>query len=144
MLKILWFFVILIVLYLMLVFQFTEIATKIDGILWIWWTSDKILYLRDVFYDIFTYFPTKEEVTDVYKITMSWAEVVKDTIIIGLDKTKDQVDNLRNTLSGAEDSYNATKQLINSSSWKIQEVIDIVGNIKNLSGSGVTSTGIIQ
>jgi len=41
---------------------------------------------------------------------------VKDTIIIGLDKTKDQVDNLRNTLSGAEDSYNATKQLINSSS----------------------------
>lgn len=100
-------FVFVIVSYLSWVFLAPDITKTIEGAVWLSGTTDEIRSFKDSFDDIVTDIPSVAE----FK---SWAIDIGNTVKWWLDSTKEKIDDVRVTLSWAQDTFNNTMDTIDS------------------------------
>jgi hypothetical protein len=96
-----------IVSYLSWVFLAPDITKTIEGAVWLSGTTDEIREFKNSFDDIVTDIPSVAE----FK---SWAIDIGNTVKWGLNTTKGKIDDIRVTLSWAQDSINNTFDAIDS------------------------------
>ncbi len=93
--------------------------------------------------------PTKDELKNAYNALHSWAIDFKENLDMWVDYTKKQIDEIRGSLSWAEDTYNdftdwynQTKDYINTNSWVIQDIRDTIEGFSGITDS-LTNTGFV-
>lgn len=127
--KIFWWFILSITLFWVSVFKAPELADSI-------WNTfgfpNLTSYIRDFkswFDEAITHVPSQEEIQEKIAQTKSWALKIKDGIITWVETTKNKVDDVRESLSWAEqtlqdakNAYNKTVDFIDETGKKIDEV----------------------
>lgn len=89
--------------------------------------------------------PSQNEFLDTGKMAMSWALDIKDKVVWGISTTKDTIDTIRETASGAEATYkdvkntfDQAKEVVEGTTEKIQQVKNTLDDVQKLS-DGITS-----
>ncbi|MFK7780567.1 MAG: hypothetical protein QM490_05545 [Candidatus Gracilibacteria bacterium] len=135
--------------YILLIFKAPIVAGAIEKVLGIKGFNEFILGFKSTFDDTVTDIPTKAELRNAYDAIHSGALNFKENFDIGVDYTKKQIDEIRETLSGAEDTFNNVKdgyenikEYIDTNSGVIQDVRDTIeafsGITEKLTNSGTT------
>lgn len=127
--KIFWWFVLSVTLFWVSVFKAPELADSIGNTFWF---PNLTSYIRDFkswFDDVVTHVPSQEEIQEKLAQTKSWALKIKDGIITWVESTKNKVDDVRETLSWAEqtlqdakDAYDKTVDFIDETGKQIDQV----------------------
>ena len=105
------------------VFLAPDITKTIEDVVWMSGTTDEIRSFKNSFNDIVTDIPSAAE----FK---SWAIDIGNTVKWGLDSTKEKIDDVRVTLSWAQDTLNSTMQTIDSTIESVQSAKDSVEEFK--------------
>lgn len=131
--KIFWWFIVLFILFILAVFHAPKIAEWISEMIWVPNVPQKIESFKVWFDEMVTRVPTQQELEDTYNKTVSWALDIKNTVIDWVHTTKDTIDNVRETLSWAEqkveelkDTYNKTVEIIDQAGQKVNEVKQVI------------------
>ena len=103
--KLFWLIVIIIVSYILLVFNAPDTIAPINKLLNIERVKKKAINFKKTFYKVITKIPTKEELKWAY----SW-------IVDKVDKTKETIDTIREKANDLENKYNDTCLLYSSPS----------------------------
>lgn len=114
----------ILVLYGVLVFLAPKISSSVESFVWIPGITEKIHSSKEDFDNIVTNVPSKQE----FK---SWAIDISDTIKWGLDSTKDKIDNVRVTLSWAQNTIDETFDNIDQAVETVKEVKEVVEKLKS-------------
>lgn len=114
----------LIILYLVTVFMSPKISSTLEWSLWVPGTTEKIQQWKEKFDDIVTNVPSREE----FK---SWALDISNTLKGWLDTTKEKIDNVRSTLSWAQDGINETFDKIDTAVETVKDAKESIEKIKN-------------
>jgi len=140
--KLIWFFIIFFVSYILLIFNAPIIAWAIEKVLWIEWFNKFVLSFKSTVDKTATVLPTQDELKNAYDVVHSWAIEFKENFWLWVDYTKEKLDWYRVALSWAEDTfnnlkdwYNETKDYINTNSWVIQEVRNTIEAFSGLTES---------
>ncbi|PID87513.1 hypothetical protein CSB07_00915 [Candidatus Gracilibacteria bacterium] len=137
------------VLYLLLVFKTPSTADFIGNKNF----NDFIRSFKSTLEESSTNIPTKSEIDETLTKTYSGAVKLKDNISSGIKKTKDTIDTVRSTLSGAESKYNEAKEKVNEvktfiddSSKKIEDVKNTLNDLEKVADGikSVVNTGAIN
>ena len=142
------------VLFILCVFKAPEVAKSIANVTGFPNLPDKILSFKWSYDTVVTDIPSKQELSDKYNSTLSWALELKENILNWVDSTKETVDSLRETMSWAEqtiedlkDAYSEAKVFIDDAGKKIEEtkkIIEdtttVINNVKNLRENNSSST----
>jgi len=127
--KLIWFFIIFFISYILLIFNSPTIAWAIEKVLWIGWFNNFVLKFKWAYDTTVTNIPTKDELKNAYDIAHSWAIEFWENFKMWAEFTKDKIDWYRETLSWAEwtynevkDWYNEIKDYVNTNSWMIDEI----------------------
>lgn len=133
--KIFWWFILSGTLFTLSVFKAPELADSIGNTFWFPELTAQIRDLKLWFDEMTTNLPSKEELEQKYAETKSWALKLKDGIIWWIESTKEKVDDVRETLSWAEqkieeakDAYNKTVDFIDETGKKIEQVKETIEN----------------
>jgi methyl-accepting chemotaxis protein len=142
--------VMIIILFVLTIFKAPDLAKSISELAGFPNLPANIISIKSTFDWVVTDIPTKEELEKQYTEALSWAVELKGKIVDWVQSTKDTVDDLRETMSWAEqkiedikDTYNDAKDFVDNASKKIEEtkkiiedttkVINEVQNINNTS-----------
>ena len=120
--KIFWLIVLLWTWYIISIFLAPSLADKIWDLLWIksfneqirnkWWDLNKIS----------TNIPDSKELQDWYDNAIKKASEFKDSVVNWIEATKNEIDWVRATLSGAEDTYNKAKDVFEDATETIDKI----------------------
>lgn len=131
--KLLLFILIFFIVYIISIFKLPILAWSIEEVLHIKWFNEFVLKFKETYDKTFTDLPTKNDLKNAYNTAQSWAVEFWENFMIGVDYTKEKIDNFRNTMSWVEDTYSEvkewyikTKEYIDSNSWVIQDVRDTI------------------
>lgn len=131
--KIFWWFILIVILFILSIFKAPDLAKSISWVIWFPNLSINIYEFKWRFDTAVTNIPTKEELEFKYNETLSGAIELKWKIIDWVQTTKETVDDLRETLSWAEqkiedlkDTYNDAKEFVDEASKKIDEAKKII------------------
>jgi len=155
--KILLSLIILLILFILTVFNAPSIAIKIEEIIWINWLSDRIKWFKDVADWVSTNVPTKTEFENAYDSAYSWAVDIRDNIINWANVTRWKIDDIRETVIWAEkkfnevkdsynqikDSFDEAKEFIDTNSWNIKKINNAVQSISEIRDNLVNTWSVI-
>ncbi len=130
--KILRSILIIIILYLLAVFQAPDFSDKVSSLLWVPNLATNLRNAKEKFDEIITRVPTKEEAIDSYNRVYSWAIKAKDDFEDWVNTTKETIDTFRKTMSWAEEKYEDTKEFIENTSDKINEVKEVIDKVSEI------------
>lgn len=153
--KIFWWMIVLIILFVLTVFKAPDLANSIAELAGFPNLPTNIISIKSTFDWAVTDIPSQSELEEHYNEALSWAIIIKWQIIDGVQTTKDTVDDLRETLSWAEqkiedikETYDDAKEFVDEASAKIEatkkiiedttKVINEVQNITSTTSSWVT------
>lgn len=121
-----------------MIFKIPQIAWLIENILWINWFNQFVLSFKSTWDDIFTNIPNNNELNDAFDNVYSWALDFKTKFEDWLGVTKDKIDWFRETASGIENTYNELKDtydkakgFIESNSWTIDDIKEVIETISD-------------
>ena len=143
------------VLFVLTVFKAPDLAKSIAELAGYPNLPAKIISIKSTFDWVVTDIPTQEELEKQYNEALSWAIELKDKVVDWVQTTKDTVDDIRETMSWAEqkiedikETYNDAKEFVDEAGKKIEEtkkiiedtsrVINEVQNIGNMTNSWVS------
>lgn len=146
--------VMVIILFVLTVFKAPDLAKSISELAGFPNLPANIISIKTTFDWVITDIPTKEELENQYNEALSWAIELKGKIVDWVQSTKNTVDDLRETMSWAEqkiedikETYNDAKEFVDEAGKKIEEtkkiiedtsrVINEVQNIGNMTNTGV-------
>lgn len=105
-------------------FQFPDITKQIEWVIGLDGLTDTLHWIQWQVNQISTDIPSLDEVKQTYTEVYSWALDIKDSVVQWLDTTKDSLDGVRKTLSGAEDIYYDAKDSFDSAKQWLGEIQD--------------------
>jgi peptidoglycan hydrolase CwlO-like protein len=142
--KLLLLFVIIFTLYILVIFKLPVLADAIGKTFWLEKFNEFVLQFKSDVDMVSTDTPTKEELIDTYNKALIWVIDLKNDIVNWVDVTKDKIDSVRKTLSGAEKAYNDLKEqygnaveFIDETSQKIEEAKKIIDAVQEVTNSWV-------
>lgn len=124
--KILWFFVLVFVTYILLVFYSPKLASTIEKTIWIEGFNEYVLSLKRTYDNTVAKIPTAEELKNTYNSFSSWALEYKQRLQAWLEFTRDQIDAIRSAASWAEEKINSIKGFVESNSGNINNFKKLV------------------
>jgi peptidoglycan hydrolase CwlO-like protein len=143
--KLLLLLVIIFTLYILIIFKLPVLADAIGKTFWLENFNSFVLQFKSDVDMVSTDTPTKEELIDTYNKALSWVIDLKNDIVNGVDVTKEKIDSVRSTLSGAEKTYNDIKEqygdaveFIEETSQKIEEAKKIIDAVQTVTNSWIT------
>lgn len=119
--KLMWMFIIVIVSYILLVFNAPSVADWLERALKIEWLNEKIINFKKTFDEIVTKVPTKEELDWVYNQAKDW-----------IDTTKEKIDIIRWKAGEYKDKYDETIEYIEETTDKISWIKEDIEWFANL------------
>lgn len=127
-------FVILFTIYGISIFIAPAFASQIDSLLWISGFSEKIRWGKEVYDNTIT-----KDWNESYQKTKSGVIDAKDTVIDGVQTTKEAIDTVRQwaqqvqeTLSGARESFDQTKQSLQEAGQAIGQIQEAAETLTNI------------
>lgn len=126
--KILWFFLIFIILYILAIFKAPALADNIEDLLKINWFNNSVRDMKSALDDIYTNFPSREEVLNTYNKTLSWANDLKQKAWSWTSQIKNTIDNFRLSVSWSVDKYEWIKDDILETKQKMDQTVDTIKN----------------
>lgn len=133
----LWF--IFIIVFIILIFKTPDFALKIESTLWINWLSQFLLWFKWTYDETVTNIPTKAELENAYDTVQSGALDFKDKFEDWLNLTKEKIDwvrekawDIENTYNDLKWTYDEAKEFINTNSWKIEEIKEVIETISDV------------
>jgi len=141
--KILWLFVLIITVYILLVFKYPNITTRIEKTIWISWFTQFVTGTKSNLDKTYTNLPSKDE-------AFSWIIDIKNKIINWVNTTKSKIDDVRSAAAWAEkqinqvtNTYNNAINVVKKTNQQIQNTKNAIDNISK-SVNQATSTWIIK
>lgn len=149
--KLFWSVILFVILFILSVFKAPDLAQSIADLAGFPNLPTKIVQAKEKYDQVVTNMPTKEEIENQYNLTISWAIEIKENITNWVQTTKDKVDSLRETMSGAEEklnelkeTYNDAKDFLDETSQKIDQAKQLIEDtqavIDNVQNSWETNT----
>lgn len=133
--KFILFSLIIFILYILALFKLPQFTSIVWNIAWLNWFNEFVLSFKSTFDKTVTNIPSQEEFIE-------WSLELKENVINWVDVTKDKIDDIRETIKWAESKYNdlketydETKEFINTNSWKIKEIKETIQKISNLTNT---------
>jgi len=134
--KIISLIIIVVVLYIVAIFKAPTLANELEKLMWLDGFNQKIIDLKERLDNFWTKVPTKDELKDYY----SWA-------VDSIEKTKENIDNLRKKADDIQDTYESTKETINQAQEKLEDIKETVDKISEVWESitnTITSTWVVN
>lgn len=111
---------IIVVLYILAIFNAPVLADDIEKLIWIEWFNQKI---RD-FKTSLDWVPVQDNLTDIYNKTLSWAEWITSEAVWKVNDVKNSIDDVRWTLSWAVSTYKEVKTTIEETKTQVENWIN--------------------
>lgn len=125
MIKKLWFSIlIIIVLYILAIFNAPVLADNIEKFIWTDWFNQK---MRD-FKASLDWIPVQDNLSDIYNKTLSWAEWISNEAVWKVNDVKNSIDDVRWTLSWAVNTYKEVKNTIDETKTQVENGINSLKN----------------
>lgn len=131
--KILLALIIIIVAFLLLIFQAPAVTSSIEKIIGMDWLTDSIRGFKSTVDTVSTNIPTKEDLVNTYNQLSSGAIEWTQQVVETVNETKAKIDEVRETLSGAQETIDKTIQVANDLQKTVQEGKEIVNDLQKIS-----------
>ena len=119
--KILSFIIIIFILYIISIFKVPTLANEIEKLLNIQGFNQQVINIKKKLDNFWAKVPTKDELQNYY----SWA-------LNSIEKTKQNIDNIRRKADELEKTYNTTKEKIEDIKQTVEKISEVGKNINNI------------
>ncbi len=127
--KIIWILILICILYILLVFKAPGLTTEIEKQFGFEWLTETLTWVKGKLDEASTKIPSQEELESKYNKWLSWAIDIKNTVVDGIDKTKETIDNVRVTLSWAQDTVSDTLDFVDNATQKVKDAKEAVDQV---------------
>lgn len=137
---------IIIVVYILIIFNSPKTADSLWKTLWLEKFNKFVLDFKKKLDKNPVEIPTTEDLTNTYENFKSWATDIWNKIVDWVNKTKETIDTIRKTANDTQEDFNKMKKNYEKIKWTIEEttenidkVSDAINSVKNtFTGSGKT------
>jgi len=132
------FLIIIIIAYIVLIFLAPGVSDTIGSFIWTKSLNEKIRIFKTNVDKTATSATWKDDLLKGYSDTIDSARQARDTIIEKTLDTKKKIDDVRNTLSWAEQTVNEAKWVFDEANKTINDINQLWNNIKNIVNTWTT------
>ena len=127
--KIISLIIIIFVLYIVAIFKAPTLANELEKLIWIEGFNQKVIDLKERLDNFWTKVPTKDELKDYYSGAVD-----------SIEKTKENIDNIRKKADEIKETYDTTKDKIED----IKETVDKISEVWESISKTISSTWVVN
>ena len=130
-----WYILLFFLIYILILFNSPTLANRIWWTIWLKWFNEFMLQFSSIYNDTIKKMPNKEEIQETYDKAYSWATKITNEFKTWVEATKSKVDDIRLSLSWAENKINNIKNWINSIKTVLERSSDTIDKTNEIINS---------